>query len=448
MTKAPTHVVEVTDKRARRSHARQCVLGEDVRFDKAALEAAVSAKLEDVDVDLLVVIASVAYVDRAISRRRGTRWGRELSVVIPVYHPERWEHVRSDLVRLLRSLTGDVWHIEFVPRAKRDEMTQQFLPGLSRGDFQGATIIPYSGGLDSFATLARLRQEKPDGPVLLVNARRSIRNEVLAKPIGEAVVGIPYRFKELRHAEESYRTRTFVYFALAALVWRLNAGERVWIGESGIGCIGPTLVPFGIEQPVRGSHPAFLGGLSSFLGALWGTPPAFHFPHLWCTKGEVLADLFQAAALSGWEATRSCSRAHRRQHPWAAGSHCGLCTGCLFRRVSLLSAGIAVEQPGTYFEDVLCNTALSDHLKASDREVAICAVIAMDELASCAARLDVKRVEIAELASAMRQPESTTTANLQRLLVKHRDEWARFLIEVPANSWIRAVCTSTMYEAA
>jgi hypothetical protein len=446
VTQIAMHHIDVCDRRKQRSSGvRQCVLGEDVKFDKSALEASTSTKLEDIDVDLLVVIASVAYADRLVSRRRGTRWARHLSLTIPVYHPETWLRLEANLMRLLGDLSGDVWQIQFVARTKSNEMQQEVMPGHSKS-FEGATVIPYSGGLDSFAALARLRLEKSDAPALLVHARRNARDEALPRPEGQATIGVPCRFRELKRAEQSYRTRTFVFFGLAALAWRKNSCYQIWIGESGIGCLGPALVPFGIEHPVYGSHPVFVDGLTSFLGALWGAAPAFVFPHLWLTKGAVVRELHEANQLAGWEATRSCSRGFRRQHPSAGGSHCGLCTGCMFRRVSLLAAGLGNETPGTYFEDVVSNADLSAHLKKSDREVGICAAIAMDELAACSTRGQAKATQIAELANAIRQPMDATVSAVESLLAFHRAEWSAFLGQLPARSWIRSVCNTSTGE--
>lgn len=447
MTELATHYVEVTDKRSRSSRSRLCVLNEDLRFDTSALAASTSRPLDDLDTDLLVVLASVAYTDRLISRRRGTRWARNLVLSIPVYHPERWEPISNEISALLRMLSGDVWTIVFGRRTKPNEMIQGFLPGLS-SDFRGATIIPYSGGLDSFAVLARLRHAHPTERALLVNARRGIRNDSLARPDSQAVLGIPYAFKALKHAEESYRTRTFVYFALAALAWRQNDGKRIWIGESGTGCLGPALVPFGIEQPVRGSHPSFTEALSSVLKKLWGVAPRFEFPSLWHTKGAVLAELNALQLLDGWQATRSCSRGVRRQHPGAAGTHCGLCTGCLFRRVSVLAANLGADQPETYFEDVMESARFSERLSKRDREVGVCAVLAMEELAHCGPRLHTQTAEIVSVASALGLSFPETKRLFTELLSRHQEEWLSFLDRLPRDSWIRGLCSLPSNEAA
>lgn len=415
---------------------RQCVLDTNIRFDKSAIERATFRPLEDVDIDLLVVIASVAYVDRLISRRRGTRWSRSLCVQIPVYHLDIWERLAGKLSAVLRLLTGDAWTFRFRAR-ERKQQWQDFFPLLSES-FAGATVIPYSGGLDSFAMLARVRHDEPNEKVLLVNARRTASFcETLARPDDVPTIGVPFSFNIPGHPEESYRTRTFSYFTLAALVWRKNSARRILIGESGVGCLGPALVPVGIEQPVRGSHPDFTEALSEVLGLLWGEAPPFSFPHLWHTKGMVLADLRHFASLQRWTHTRSCSRNPQRQHPGAVGSHCGLCTGCLFRRVSVHASGLPAEEPGTYVEDVLQNPTLSDYLGKTDREVATCAVLVMDELARAAEGIEDRTAEIVELAASLHEPVDATRVRLGRLIRKHREEWHGFLAQLPTGSWVR-----------
>jgi hypothetical protein len=244
-------------------------------------------------------------------------------------------------------------------------------------------------------------------------------------------------FRAPRHREESYRTRTFTYFTLAALIWWKNSARRIVIGESGLGCLGPALVPVGIEQPVRGSHPDFTEALSELLGQLWGTPPPFSFPHLWHTKAMVLAELRGFASFEGWVHTRSCSRNIGRQHPDSRGSHCGLCTNCLFRRVSIHAGGLPAEDPKMYFEDVLQNAMLGENLGKADREIATCAVLAMDELAGLAEGVEHRTAEIVELAASLHEPVDVTRTRLGKLIRKHREERHGFLAQLPNGSWVR-----------
>lgn len=420
-----------------------CALGDELRFNRGALERCSCSELDELDVDLLVILAAIAFADRRVSRRRGSRWGRVLSLSVPVYLPAEWERVAAEFSSLLDEVTGDVWRLEFRRRTAADDLRQLFLPQLPR-EFQGATITPYSGGLDSFATLARHHLENDGAPVLLVHAQhgaRSLRSVLPERDHASPALAVPFTVSGGPHAEPSYRTRTVVFFSLAALAWRRNRGARIWIGESGIGCLGPSFVPFGIEQPVCGCHPTFIKKLGIFFEHLWGALPPFELPHLWLTKGEVVQQLRARNALEGWQRTHSCSRNIRRQHPQTRASHCGLCSGCMFRRQSLSSAAL-VEEPGTYYTDVIADADFPEDAQRADREVGMYAAVDLDELAGVAMRVSSYRGHIFETATWMGLPPAETETKLRRLFGAHAQEWRRFVEGVPDGSWLRQVVSS------
>jgi len=417
-----------------------CALGSQLRFDRGALERCSSTPLDDLDVDLLVVLASIAFADRRVSRRRGTRWGRALALSIPVHQPAEWERVSSELASLLQNVSGDTWSVEFRQRVAVDDLRQLFFSQLPR-EFRGATVVPFSGGLDSFAAVARHRVENDGTPLLLVHAQHgshALDSVLPERARGAPALAVPFTVSGGPHAEPSYRTRTLVFFSLAALAWRRTNAARIWIGESGVGCLGPSFVPFGIEQPVSGCHPSFIKKLARFFEHLWGVPPPFELPHLWFTKGEVLADLRKCNALDGWQRTRSCSRNARRQHPQASASHCGLCSGCMFRRQSLRAADL-VEDAGTYYADVFVDEALPAGAQPSDREVGTYAVVDLDELAGVAKKLPSHRGLVLETAKAVGRPSAEVETKVQRLFATHADEWRTFVGALPARSWLRDV---------
>lgn len=439
---AGEHAIEVLEKGGRRpkGNSNSCVLGDELRFDRDTLERCSSSLLEELDVDLLVVLASIAFADRRICRRRGARWGRALALSIPVHLPKVWGRVRSPLASLLRDVTGDTWRLEFRARSQGDELRQLFIPRLPR-EFRDATVVPYSGGLDSLATLARHRLEHKGIPLLLVHARHRAPavHPVLRQNRQQVpVLAVPFSVSGGPHAEPSYRTRTLIFFALAALAWRRTNAARIWIGESGVGCLGPSFVPFGTEPPLRGSHPAFVFSLQELFWRLWNVRPPFEFPHLWHTKGEVLSELVRRSGLTGWEVTRSCSRNIRRQHPSSTATHCGLCSGCMYRRQSLLAAGL-VENDGTYFADVQRDSDLPTDARRADREVGYYTVVGLDELASMSTSVGQHSGHVMEIAGVLRRPCEEVGSKVARLLWQHRDEWRALVDTLPAESWVRRV---------
>lgn len=416
-----------------------CVLDHDLAFDRAMLERSTSTALEGVDVDLLVVMAAVAFADRRVKRRCGQEWARDLSLAVPVYELVQWQRVSADLERLLCLLTGDVWHLEFRRRGGKSDLRQLFIPGLPP-QFSGATVIPYSGGLDSFAAVARHHWKNTSQKLLLVHARNGARRRgpfLLERDSRAPFLALPFKVSGGEHAEQTYRTRTFVYFCLAALSWRRNDASTITIGESGTGCFGPSLVPVGIEPPVVGCHPVFIAGLAGFLQLLWGCRPRFELPNLWRTKGEVLEKLAAYDQLAGWERTCSCSRNVARQHGSSA-SHCGLCTGCIFRRQAVLAAKLS-EPSEAYYADVLLDDALPPDAQRSDREVGIYAAVNLDELAQVARVISSHRGHIHEVATALDLPYSAVADRTLRLFTQHAKEWRGFVESLPPKSWLRPV---------
>ncbi len=439
------HRIEVLERAEAPSRrgGTTCRVGTELRFNKGALERCSNSQLEDLDVDLLTVLAAVAFADRRIPRPSGGRWSRSLVVSVPVHQPKVWEGVSSSLSSLLADVSGDRWHFVYRRRKRNDELRQRFLPGLGP-EHRGSTVIPYSGGLDSFAMLARHRLEHGEAPVLLVHAQHGARrlHDVLPeRHRSTPALAVPFTVSGGRRAEPSYRTRTFVFFALAALAWRRTTAMRIWIGESGLGCIGPSFVPFGTEQPVRGSHPAFVGKIQDFLMLLWGARPPFEFPHLWLTKGEVIRELAVCGGLPDWNRTHSCSRNIRRQHPTTSAKHCGLCSGCLFRRQALLAAGLH-EDRSVYYADALREAELPSDARPADREVATYAVIALDELAAAAPGAAEQGGHIAELARSLGRMRSDVAPKVSRLLAAHACEWRAMVQALPAESWMHKLLPS------
>ncbi len=279
--------------------------------------------------------------------------------------------------------------------------------------------------------------------MMLVHTRHS--SQVFDDPHAQHAIltlTIPFEISAGGHAEPSFRTRTFIFFALAALAWRRTGAQSIWIGESGLGCLGPSFVPFGIESGVRGCHPAFVSKLQRLLGTIWGTEPPFQFPHLWLTKAEVIRELSGLGMLKGWQQTHSCSRNSRRQHPKSTASQCGICSGCLFRIESLHAGGLGgQEPPGTYFVDVTrqaeFNSDIDEQPSGADREVATYAVIGMDELASVSKTVTERSDLTVELSDALRAQPDATAASVTRLFQQHASEWETFVEALPADSWIR-----------
>lgn len=124
-------------------------LGGDVSFSMAALESFAFARWEAVTHDALIVAAAVEYADKIV-KRPPHGWARRLTLRIPVHDPARWNapDVAGALHDAVGFLTGDVWAISFVKRAKAE-------PSLSLGmlplPVPTQAILAFSDGMDSRA---------------------------------------------------------------------------------------------------------------------------------------------------------------------------------------------------------------------------------------------------------------------------------------------------------
>lgn len=454
MAQSRENHIAVLEPRSRKVRgARTCRLGEDLRIDYGRLEKYCWDHLEEVDVDLLVIAGATAYADRVVPRHRSKGWSRVMRVTVPVHNVHRWSatKVASALEGVLNFLTGDTWQFEFVKRSDPDQKALQ-LP-LIKAPLDRCSVLPYSGGLDSFAELRRQRLEGSSLWPLLIKAEHGGGTppavETLGmEPDGTKLVTLPVVTSVGAHAEQTYRTRTFLFFSVAAIAWKLARANRIVVAEPGPGALGPSLISFGNEHPYRGTHPAFTYRLGSLLEAIWGRRPQIDHPNLWVTKGQLLRKLNESMLLQGWINTRSCSRNVPRAKGPGVALQCGICTGCLFRRMSLFAAGVFSEQDKYFFHD-LAAADLDESVEQSartegvatdtDRDVANHAVLDHEYLAR-AARYPASHPEILsvvhELSEACSMKENVITLRFRGLLEAHRVEWNQFLESLPNGSWL------------
>ncbi|WP_187477184.1 hypothetical protein, partial [Salmonella enterica] len=79
----------------------------------------------------------------------------------------------------------------------------------------------------------------------------------------------------------------------------------------------------------------------------------------------------------------------------------------MFRRQSLSSAAL-VEEPGTYYTDVIADADFPEDAQRADREVGMYAAVDLDELAGVAMRVSSYRGHIFETATWMGLPPAET----------------------------------------
>jgi 7-cyano-7-deazaguanine synthase in queuosine biosynthesis len=418
-------------------------LNRDLEFSTDALRSYAFARWEPVIYDAMVVAAAVEFSDRAIKRpSRG--WTRQIELRVPVHDPMRWNdpRVSGSLHEALGFLTGDLWKIEFIKRAKVEPSPAQEYLQFPRPT---KAVIAYSDGMDSRAVAGLF------GKTL---GEELVRVRVGPKAAGKPVVDgrlqpfakVPYKFKSaLTNGETTARSRGFKFALISGLAAYLASAEEILIPESGQGAFGPALVTVSHGYPDYRNHPRFTRLMARFLRALLGHTVEFKFPRLWNTKGETLREFAALPEGDSWKDTKSCWRDSRWSPLNGRKLQCGVCAACMLRRMSVHAAAL-FEEPGTYICEDLSAPSFSEAVhpdfqrkSAAFEQYAIAGTLHLDHMADMAdddARPTVRR-HAALTGMALGLPARDSEEQLVGMLERHAAEWNSFVKDLGARSFIR-----------
>lgn len=418
-----------------------CVLGEHLKLEPKALGTFLRLDIPARAEDLLVISGAVAFVDRRVTRHHATCWERDLHLSIPVRDFEFWsaDDLKTELSALLDMLTGDSWHLTF----RRGRAP---LPVDPQGTLSLAgtppIVIPYSNGLDSFA-VARLLA-KPGQHVIRVSTGRIGDTEKKIDDPHAATtrwVSMPISLPNGRWSlrEQSYRSRGFLFGAVAATAAGLMQGTEIIVPESGQGTFGPALTVIGQEHPDVRMNPVFTSALGRFISRVFQNTIKFVHPRIWSTKGETLGALREAGLSAGWEKTVSCSRGSRQSVGDRKARHCGLCANCALRRQSLLASGLSGE---TYIWPDLASAppwtiGIGPIPGKSEVQQAVSAAFAMRDFATLDPSAPLVAREAKAIAAALGEAEDVAISGVNNVLLSHREEWLSLIDTFPAASLFR-----------
>lgn len=420
------------------------VVGRDVKIDPRVLQDFSATILTPVEHDLVLLSGAVAYADRIVRRRRGSGWARNLEIILPVSRPRLWqdEAIVGSLIEALAYVTGDNWQFKFVGGARPLTVPQSSLD-FTLGNY---VVVPFSDGLDSYLQWKLLTTEEPAVNVLRIHTSSSAsnpgRNQRIDAAGGklEQRLSLPVSFSANDHPEPTYRTRTFLFYVIAALAAVKVGAKRVIIGENGVGALGPSLVPDGDECPHRTTHPAFTRRLAVFVNRLLGSAIEYEHPQRYNTKGQVLRRAIDLG-VTGWEATHSCTRGRRDQ---LSGHACGVCGGCLLRRTATHRVGI---QDSGYFWGDLSGPTLNDcrtvaggrKSKPNDCDIAVHGIHDMDAFAALG-RLDASDAVFQkagwELNGYSSEGLDAIAASVAQLARTHAAEWDAFCSQYTTGGFL------------
>lgn len=311
------------------------------------------------NVDVVRIALTVLAADRSVLRKGGgSDWNqRDIHLEVPVSDAVIWNAVAEDLAKTLGFLSGDRWSLHF-----EQERPAAEAPVRVDGGAVPSRVVLLSGGADSAVggLYSRSLLKDDEHHVLLSHFANTMLRPIqirVAEEIGrlfpcgnqehvvvhlgrrgERIDGTPYP------SESTTRSRSLLFLALGLAVASVHR-VPLWVPENGFASINP---PLGRERlgslSTRTTHPKFLKDLSDVLSKA-GAHAVIENPFALATKGEMYRRVVDSVGLEEastfLSATHSCALTGQRAHGFGGERPCGVCFGCVLRRASFASSGVA-----------------------------------------------------------------------------------------------------------
>jgi len=309
----------------------------------------IGIEASDKALDLLLLAIAVFASDTRISRLRNSQdgWTREIALIVPVSAPRRWTRMGPLLVKSLSFLTGDLWRLKFYQRPVSDKKETE-----RKGLGAVKKVALFSGGLDSLIGAIDLLTS--DENLVLVSHYADGSSSVpqdtcfegLKKGMGQRDLRRVSAFLAIPHgviddgAEETQRSRSFLFYALGAFVASgLKQPTSLIVPENGFISINVPMneVRLGALS-TRTTHPYFIAGVQEIFDAL-GLSLRISNPYQFKTKGEMIEECKDLPLLKKLiPVSMSCARPTAQRYKGIATIHCGYCLPCIVRRAAIRKA--------------------------------------------------------------------------------------------------------------
>lgn len=315
-------------------------------------------------IDLVRLATGALVADRRCRRPSG--WSRTIHLQVSITTPGAWSEAIVIAARLLRLLTGDMWHLTLVGDSSTKTAAEPAVAVTER-------VSLFSGGLDSFASamISVCEDSKNkksttfvshrDNPIVAGSQNRTSEwvRDHLAADFKLETIALAQTRSVIEH---SSRSRAFLFLALAIASATSHGAQYAIVPENGFTSINP---PLGEDRggplSTRSTHPMTLYLFNAMLEAL-DLNVRITNPYEWLTKGELVSRAVSQAALDlrdGVAGTLSCGKLDGR---WYTGGNvnlnCGLCVSCVVRRASIVAA--ALQDDTEYLCNRLTGSSLDD----------------------------------------------------------------------------------------
>jgi 7-cyano-7-deazaguanine synthase in queuosine biosynthesis len=336
----------------------------NVYLKPEAIAQALGTQLDPVSLDLCEIAAYVYMGDKAVSRGKYEKWTRNLSWIVPVREPERWNSVKDILTNTISTLSGDNVRFTFVPRSKPKDAAKSRLKKTKPSSPLAVTKVPesdcsclFSGGLDSFAGAAYLIDREERRPLFASHcANGELKNKqidlmnVIENKFGQNFHHFQYWVTSKRNQntphkyvrqENSHRARSFLFMSFATVAAASRGLSDIFICENGVLSLN---VPISDarkgSRSTRHAHPLYLFHFNQLINALYERKFNVQNPFSLQTKGEEIALLKTLSLESAIKDTVTCWGYPNQTCRYKYSNHCGYCIPCVVRRVSLIAAGM------------------------------------------------------------------------------------------------------------
>lgn len=284
--------------------------------------------------DFLSLALSVVTADHAICRTTSPDgWTREIELCVAVQEPEFWSSQQTQIERLLRFLTTDVWSISFVDGGFR------FVTPKATESPNEESIALLSGGADSLVGAIDL-VANGNSPFVVSQIAHGDggKQASFAKSLGGGLRHFQtnHNAKWQGEGDRNQRARSLVFFAYAVLAsttvgpYQDGAVVPIYASENGLISINPPLTEARIGSlSTRTTHPAYIAQLQSLMNNA-DLQVEFRNCYRFKTKGEMLKECAdQNHLIRNASSSTSCGKfgTHGLQH-------CGRCLPCLIRRAA------------------------------------------------------------------------------------------------------------------
>lgn len=411
----------------------------DVHLKSGDIPARLFEPLSSRALDLLEIAAFVFTADQAASRggdrsfEYGQSWRRNFRFEIPVRDLAFWRS--NEVVRCLSSTLGflsdDDYEFAFTRNASpaASEAYLPFSPG--KPDAAGVEeVMLFSGGLDSFCGAV---QEIAVGQrrVALVSHVSSTK---VGKPqrdlvtalsknaaAGRAPLHIPVTLNKGKAltVDNTQRTRSFVFAAMAGIVARAIGLDRIRFYENGTVSFNlPITGELVGGRASRTTHPRTIKMLRELLTLVFGVPFEIENPFLWRTRADIMEQLKSSGLSSHCAKTISCAHTKERttQH-----SHCGRCSQCIDRRFAALAAQMSDDEDPAVMYAASLDTPCRDELHRTLIERYIGTVLRLRTMTS-AQELMAQVGEVARTLSSLPGPAASVAEQVFALHKRHADQ--------------------------